>query len=196
MLYYKVMSPQWLQDHASLNHIIAASPEMLHFRMNQGSSRLIKVPLFQRGELPSDDVIVTITVHLQDPPTSDSDFLTGICDGTLCNAVYISDSGNYPNMACNYLTIKSGVTLTSIASTGGCGAPITYTSYPNTATITFYPINKWASFSIPPDGGYTTAGTFTQSLDLTKGLYLEAYGDTKNEEFKLQFMEVKVFKNS
>ena len=83
-----------------------------------------------------------------------------------------------------------------LQSEGVCGAPITYAFIPNTATITFYPINKWASFSIPPSGGYTTAATFTRQLDLTKGIYLEAYGDDDaNEEYKLQFMEVKVMKN-
>ena len=76
------MTPQWLEDHAGLGHLIASTPEMLHFKINTAHSRLLKVPLFQRGELPTDDVIVTITVHLEDPPTSDSDFLTAICDGT------------------------------------------------------------------------------------------------------------------
>ena len=153
------------------------------------------MPLFQRGELPTDDIIVTITVHLEDPPTSDSDFLSAICDITVCNGVFISDSENYPNAACNYVTIESGAIFTTILSTGRCGAPITYQHFPNTAKLTFYPVNKWASFSIPPGGGYTTAGTFTQQLDLTKGLYLEVYGGDANEEYKLMFMEVKVTKN-
>ena len=195
MLYYKVMSPQWLQDHASLNHLIAATPEMLHFKMNQAFLRLIKVPLFQRGELPSDDVIVTITVHLNDPPTADSDFLTGICDGTVCNAISILDSGNYPNNACSYLTMNSGVTYTNAQDAGSCGAPITYKFFPNTVKLTFYPINMWGSFSIPPSGGYTTARIFTRQLDLTKGLYLEVHGNDVNEQYKLMFMEVKVTKN-
>ena len=196
VLYYKVMTPQWLQDHATLNQLIAASPTSLHFRIKQTHARMIKVPLFQRGELPTDDIIVTITVHLEDPPTADSDFVTAICDGTICNGLYISDSGNYPNNACDYLKINSGVTATAFTVLGNCGGiPITYTSYPNTATMTFYPIHKWASFSIPPSGGYTTAGTFTRQLDLTKGLYLETYCDGVNEQFKLQFIEVKVTKN-
>ena len=195
VLYYKMMTSQWLQDHASLNHLIAATPQMLHFKINQVRLRLIKVPLFQRGELPTDDIIVTITIHLEDPPTSDSDFLAAICDGTVCNGVEITDSGNYPNAACNYLTINSGVNYTEIRHTKGCGATITYTSFPNTVILMFYPINKWASFSIPPSGGYTTAGTFSRQLNLTKGLYLEAYGHDVNEEYKLQFMEVKVTKN-
>ena len=167
---------------------------MLHFKINQANHRLIKVPLFQGGELPTDDI--TVTVHLQDPPTSDSDFLLAICDDAICYGVITLDSGNYPNVACNYVTINRGLTFSIIENRGGSGVPITYTAFPNTATLTFYPANKWSSFSIPPSGGYTTTFMFTKQLDLTKGLYLEAYGgDDPNEEYKLMFMEVKVTKN-
>ena len=189
------MTPQWLQDHASLNQLKAATPEMLHFKINRPLSRLIKVPLFHKGKLPTDDIIVTITVHLEHPPTSDSDFLTAICDGAVCNGLVISDSGNYRIGACYYATVESGVVNTPAAANRACGVPITYEHFPNTATLTFYPVYKWASFSIPPSGGYTTAGTFSRQLDLTKGLYLEVYGADLNEEYKLMFMEVKVTKN-
>ena len=182
-------------EHASLSHLVAATPTSLHFKLTQSHARLIKVPLFQKGELPTDAILVTITVHLEDPPTSDSDFLAGICDGTVCNALFISDKGNYPKTACNYVSMNSGVTYTSAKSAARCGAPITYQHFPNTAKLTIYPINKWGSFSIPPSGGYTTAGAFTQQLDLSKGLYLEVYGNGRKEEFKLMFMEVKVTKN-
>ena len=148
------MTPQWLEDHGSLGHLIATTPENLHFKVNQAHVRLLKVPLFQRGELPTDDVIVTITVHLEDPPTSDSDFLTAICDGTVCNGVYILDSGNYPNAACNYVTIESGVTFTTIKNSGRCGASITYQHFPNTATLTIYP-----STSGPPSASHLVEGT-------------------------------------
>ena len=89
VLYYKVMTSKWLSEHASLSHVVAATPTSLHFKLTQSHARLIKVPLFQKGELPTDDILVTITVHLEDPPTSDSDFLAGICDGTVCNALFI-----------------------------------------------------------------------------------------------------------
>ena len=63
VLYYKVMTPQWLEDHASLSQLIATTPENLHFKVNQAHRRLIKVPLFQSGELPTDDITVTITIQ-------------------------------------------------------------------------------------------------------------------------------------
>ena len=189
------MTSQWLQDHASLNNLLTATPEALTFKVVQQYARIIKVPLFQKGELPTDDIVVTITVHLDDPLTADSDFLPGICDGTLCNAIFISDSGNYPDNACNYVTMNSGLTYTNAQDVGGCGAPITYQYFPNTAKLTFYPVNKWGSFSIPPSGGYTTARIFTGQIDITKGLYLEVYGHGVDEQYKLMFMEVKVTKN-
>ena len=96
VLYYKVMTSKWLSEHASLSHLVAATSTSLHYKVTQNHARLIKVPLFHKGELPTDDNSVTITVHLEDPPTSDLDFLAGICDGTVCNASFISDKGNYP----------------------------------------------------------------------------------------------------
>ena len=171
------MTPQWLEDHASLSQFNAATAALLHFKMTKGSARVIKVPLFQRGELPTNDISVSITLHLEDPPTADSDFLFSICDGTQCNGM-------------------SGITYTNEhKSPGGCGASITFEHYPNTVTVTFYPANKWRSFSIPPSGGYTTAKTFTDQMDVANGLYVEAYGNNVNEQYKLMFMEVKVAKN-
>ena len=33
VLYYKVMTPQWLEDHASLSQLIAATAASLQFKM-------------------------------------------------------------------------------------------------------------------------------------------------------------------
>ena len=129
LLYYKMMTPQWLQRFASLSQVSAATPESLHFKMNQLDARIIKVNLFSSGELPCDDIAVTITLHLEDPPTSDSDFLIGICDDTVCNGLWITDSGNYPNAACQYATMNSGTTYTNNHNSPTCGAPITYEHY-------------------------------------------------------------------
>ena len=115
------MTPWWLADHANLNQLTAITAEWLYFQIIQRNAQLIKVPLFPRGELPTDDIIVTITLHLEDPPTSDSDFLLGICDGTTCNALWISDSSNYPNSACNYVTVESGLTFTTLGAQEGVG---------------------------------------------------------------------------
>ena len=190
-----MMTPQWLKHFATLSQVSAATPESLLFKMTQRDARIIRVNLFPSGEFPSGDIAVTITLHLEDPPTSDSDFLIGICDDTVCNGLWITDSGNYPNAACQYATMNSGTTYTNNHNSPTCGAPITYEHYPNTVTLTFYPVNKWGSFSIPPSGGYTTAGTFIKGLELSKGLYLEAYGNNVNEQYKLMFMEVKVIQN-
>ena len=64
VLYYKLMTPQWLQDHATLSHLNASSPVSLHFTLGQDSARLIKVPLFLSGALPTDDIIVTIILRI------------------------------------------------------------------------------------------------------------------------------------
>ena len=124
--------------------------------MTQNHVRLIKVPLFQRAELPTDDV-VTITVHLEDPPTSDSDLIPCCHMQWNCLQYFVHiRQRNYPNTACNYVSMNIEVTYISTNSAVRCGLPITYQHFPSTAKLTFYPVNKWGSFSILPSGGYTT----------------------------------------
>ena len=152
------------------------------------------MPLFQREELLSNDIIVTITIHLEDPPTIDSDFFTAVCDDTVCNGMSISDSGNYTNNACTYVTMNSGATCTYRVKESVV-LPLPMHSSQTLPQSRSIPSTSGPP-SAPPNGGYTTAATFSRQLDLTKGLYLEVYGHDANEEYKLQFMEVKVMKNS
>ena len=87
-------------------------------------------------------------------------------------------------------------TLTNSQFLGNCGGvPITYTTYPNAATLTFYPSEQLGTFHIIPDGGYTTVGSFTKKLDLTQGLFLEMYGNGAHEQYLLQYMQVEIKAN-
>ena len=190
------MTSQWIQDYAAISGLVSANSTVMHFELGAFAGRLLRIPIFQRGQVPEEDIVVYIKVYLRDPPTSDSDPLIGICDGTVCNAIYVSDRGNYPNNACNYGSFNSGPIHNSSQFLGNCGGiPITYTTYPNAATLTFYPSKQLGTFHIIPDGGYTTVGSFTEKLDLTQGLFLEMYGDHANEQFLLQYMQVEIKAN-
>ena len=190
------MTSQWIQDHAAISGLVFANSTVMHFKVGTTYGRLLRIPIFQRGQVPEEDIVVYIKVHLRDPPTSDSDLLIGICDGTVCNVIAVSDRGNYPNTACNYGSFNSGPTPTNGQFGSTCGGiPITYTTYPNAATLTFYPSEQLGTFHIIPDGGYTTVGSFTQKLDLTQGLFLEVYGGDVNEQFLLQYMQVEIKAN-
>ena len=190
------MTSKWIQDHAAISGLVSATNAVMRFKLGATNGRLLRIPIFQRGQVPEEDIVVYIKVYLRDPPTSDSDPLIGICDGTVCNAIFVSDRGNYPNNACNYGSFNSGPILTSSYFHNNCGGiPITYTTFPNAATLTFYPSEQLGTFHIIPDGGYTTVGSFTKKLDLTQGLFLEVYGGDVNEQYLLQYMQVEIKAN-
>ena len=190
------MTSKWIQDHATISGLVSATNAVMHFKVGVTNGRLLRIPIFQRGQVPEEDIAVYIKVYLRDPPTSDSDPLIGICDRTVCNAIFVSDRGNYPNDACIYGSFNSGPIRTNSQFPGNCGGiPITYTTFPNEVTLTFYPSEQLGTFHIIPDGGYTTVGSFTKKLDLTQGLFLEMYGNDVNEQYLLQYMQVEIKAN-
>ena len=196
LLYHKLMTSKWIQDHAAISGLASATNEVMHFKVGTTNTRLLRIPIFQRGQVLKEDIVVYIKVYFRDPPTPDSDPLIGICDGTVCNAIITLERHNYPNTACNYGSFNSGPIRTNSQFTGNCGGiPITYTTYPNAVTLTFYPSEQLGTFHIIPDGGYTTVGSFTKKLDLTQGLFLEVYGDDVNEEYFLQYIQVEIKAN-
>ena len=197
LLYHKLMTAKYIQDHAAISHLVSASQNVLHFKMGSKHGRILRLPIFQKGEVPMDDIAVYVKVYLRNPPTDDSDPLVSICDGTICNGIIVLDSGNYPNTACNYGSFNSGpIAQFTSKFSGNCGdIPITYTTYPKVATLTFYPSEQLGTFHIIPDGGYTTVGSFTRKLDLTKGLFLEVYGDDIDEEMLIQYIHMEIKAN-
>ena len=190
------MTPKWIQDHADISGLVSATNAVMHLKPPVSNARLLRIPIFQRGQVPEEDIVVYIKVYLRNPPTSDSDAGIGICDGTVCNAIYVSDRGDYPNNACRFHTYRSGLKRTNSTESATCGGiPITYTTYPNAVTLTFYPSEQLGTFHIIPDGGYTTVGSFTQKLDLTQGLFLEMYSGGAHEQYLLQYMQVEIKAN-
>ena len=190
------MTSKWIQDHATIRGLVSANGTVMRFKPPVHHARLLRIPIFQKGQVPEEDIVVYIKVYLRDPPTSDNDPMFGISDGRISNLIVVSDEGNYPNKACWYHTSRSGPNLTNSTFSGTCGGvPITYTTYPNEVTLTFYPSEQLGTFHIIPDGGYTTVGSFTEKLDLTQGLFLEMYGDHANEQYLLQYMQVEIKAN-
>ena len=192
------MTSQWIQDHAAISGLVSANSTVMCFQPPAFAARLLRIPLLQTGQVQEEDIVVYIKVYLLDPPTSDADPLIGICDGTVCNAVFVSDEGNYPNKPCVYASFNSGpiIPYSNAHFTDTCGGlPINYTTFPNEVTLTFYPSEQLGTFHIIPDGGYTTVGSFTKTLDLTQGLFLEMYGNGAHEQYLLQYMQVEIKAN-
>ena len=188
------MNPDWLLDHASITGLISTSSALLHFRNPQTNKRLIRIPLFQKDELCTDDIAVKIKLYFQDPPTDDSDPIIMLCDKTTCNGNLIADINNV-GLACYFASLTPGNTFTGTLG-GTCGG-LTLVSdvSPKEVIVTFRPTQQWGSFHLTQGGGFTAAATFTTKLDVKQGLFVELYGHGVNEEYKLEYMEVEVTRN-
>ena len=102
------MTSKWIQDHAAISGLVSANSTVMHFKVGVTYARLLRIPIFQRGQVPEEDIVVYIKVYLRDPPTGEADIFISICDGTVCNAITVLDRGNYPHIACNYGSFNSG----------------------------------------------------------------------------------------
>ena len=188
------MDPDWLLDHASVTGLINTSSTLLHFRNPQASKRLIRIPLFQKDELCTDDIAVKIKLYFQDPPTRDSDPIIMLCDKTTCNGNLIADINNV-GVACYFVSLTPGNTFTGTLG-GTCGGLTQKSSIsPKKVIVTLRPKQQWGSFHLTKGGGFTAAATFTTKLDVKQGLFVELYGPDVEEEYKLEYMEVEVTRN-
>ena len=190
------MTSKWIQDHAAISGLVSATNAVMRFKPPVEHARLLRIPIFQRGQVPEEDIVVYIKLYLRDPLTSDADPVFGISDGKTFHSIAVSDRGNYPKNACWFDTSGSGPIRINPKFTGTCGGiPITYTTFPNEVTLTFYPSEQLGTFHIIPHGGYTAVGSFTQKLDLTQGLFFEMYGHEIPEQYRLQYIQIEVKSN-
>ena len=188
------MNPDWLLDHASVTGLINTSSTLLHFRNPQDNKRLIRIPLFRKDELCTDDIAVKIKLYFQHPPTRDSDPIIMLCDKTTCNGNLIADVSNV-GLPCYFVSLTPGNTFTGTLG-GTCGG-LTLVSYlsPKEVIVTLRPKQQWGSFHITKGGGFTAAANFTTKLDVKQDLFVELYGHDEEEEYKLEYMEVEVTRN-
>ena len=189
------MDPDWLLDHGSVIGLVSSSNDLLHFRNPVLYTRLIRVPLFQKDELCTEDITVKIKLFFQDPPTTDSDPAIMLCDKDSCNGNWIADRYNQiSGLTCQFGGFTPGYVGTVFEASSTCGGLAITSPYisPKAVTVTYKPARQWGSFHLPTNGGFTAASTFTSKLDVTQGLFVELYGNNANEEYKLEYMEVEV----
>ena len=147
---------------------------VIHFGMGTANEKLLEVPLGQID--PHATIVITVGLENSHPntPSTDSDPLIGISDGTNSNVMYIRDLGNYGSMAPCHPT--SGTHDNTLVSSG--------TKVPATFKLTFTPFHKYGSCETTQEGEYINTGRFNTQLDITKPLYLRVDRDNNaNEEY-------------
>ena len=149
-------------------------------RVSSGSTyeSLITVPLVDADEVDT-EVIVRVTVGLDpDLVTTDNDIRIGISDGSYYNQFSIFDTAT--NHVCYPV---SGSHESNTASEGR-------SYYPGQVTMIFQPFYKYGSCYTGHDGGHVNVGTFSSTVDPTKGLYLQVNRHSSSEQYRIYYFMI------
>ena len=178
------MTPSWLLNHATIAGPYILTPQYLEISPTTGAmfQRALKIQLVAPDTLTNADCIsVTVTAAFDVKlATSDHDPRIGVSDGTYFNGFFTGDPA---------VTIsvdgESGKTLSNRVN----GGMIDASQYPSEIKLQFRPTEKWGSAY---DNENTLVGNYQNTLDLTKGLYLELYRDHTAEKFHIRYITVDV----
>ena len=157
---------------------------VIHFGTGAANEKLLEVPLGQID--PHATIVITFGLDNSHPntPSTDSDPLIGISDGTNSNVMYITDLSNYGSIPPCRPT--SGTQDGTLVSSG--------TKVPATFKLTFTPFYKYGSCETAQEGGYINTGRFNTQLDITKPLYLRVDRDNNdNEQYYFHYFLVEIY---
>ena len=179
------MTPSYLQRHATISGPYTLTPQYLEISPTTGDifQRALKIQLVAPDILTSTDCVgITVTVAFDKTlALSDHDPLIGISDGVLFNGFFVTDQ-----KAIRPVDGKSGRVLGNFMDVGD---QVNVQQYPGEIKMQFKPSDNWGSAY---GNDYTTIGNYQNSLDLTKGLYLELYRDHAPEKYHIRYITVDV----
>ena len=156
---------------------------VIHFGSGAANEKLLEVPLGQID--PHATIVITVGLDNSHPntPSTDTDPVIGISDGTNSNVMYIVDMDNYGSFPPCYPT--SGTHDNTRVSSG--------TTVPATLKLTFTPFYKYGSCETAQEGGYINTGRFNTQLDITKPLYLHVDRHSASEEYYFHYFLVEIY---
>ena len=184
--YHRIMTPSYLQRHATITGLYVLTPQYLEISPITGAylQHAFTIKLVAPDTLTNADCVgITVTVAFDTALTaSDHDPYIGISDGINFNGFGVGDDNLYTAP----IDGKSGKILTNKAS---AGTTINAPKYPAEIKMQFKPSENWGSAY---DNSLTTIGNYQNTLDLTKGLYLEMYRDHVHEKYHIRYITVDV----
>ena len=179
------MTPSWLQRHATITGQYLLTPQYLEISPTTGEmfQRALEIQLIAPDTLTSVDCISVTVIFAFDVTlaANDHDPRIGISDGTHFNGFVINDPASTQPVDAD-----SGMILNNRVNAGD---RITSSQYPSEIKMQFKPSDKWGSVY---DNVYTTIGNYQNSLDISKGLYLEMYRDHAPEKYHIRYIVVDV----
>ena len=181
--YHRIMTPSYLQRHATICGPYTLTPQYLEISPTTGDMFQcgIKIQLVAPDILTNTDCVgITVIVAFDTAlAANDYDPRIGISDGTHFNGFAVGDPA--------YTTPIDGESGRVFSNQVIAGNQVNAPRYPGEIKMQFKPSDNWGSAY---DNAYTTIGNYQNSLDLTKGLYLEMYRDHVPEKYHIRYITV------
>ena len=184
--YHRIMTPSYLQKHATITGPYVLTPQYLEISSTTGDNlqRGLKTQLVAPDILTNADCVGITVIVAFDSKLAENDYdpRIGISDGINFNGFVVGDDKVYTVP----IDGKSGKLFSKQVNAGNTmNAP----QYPAEIKMQFKPSENWGSAY---DNSYTTIGYYQNTLDLTKGLYLEMYRDHIHEKYHIRYITVDV----
>ena len=182
--YHQLMTPSWLLNHATIAGPYILTPQYLEISPTTGdiNQRALNIKLIAPDTLTNADCISVTVIAAFDAKlaTNDHDPQIGISDGTYFTGFFIADPAT---------TIPVDGESGQILNNGVSGGRITASQYPSEIKLQFKPTENWKSAY---DNENTLVEKHQNTLDLTKGLYLELYRNHATEKLHIRYIVVDV----
>ena len=177
------MTPSYLQRHATICGPYTLTPQYLEISPTTGVMFQcgIKIQLVAPDVLTNTDCVgITVTVAFDTAlAANDFDPRIGISDGIHFNGFVVNNP--------TYTTPIDGESGRVFSNQVHAGGRINAPRFPGEIKMQFKPLDNWGSAY---DNAYTAIGNYQNSLDLTKGLYLEMYRDHAPEKYHIRYITV------
>ena len=195
MPFYRLYTPRVILSTAeftSKNYIYTTTT--LTFGTDSASfkGRLFKLPLISASLLDSNsDITVIVTLGLQNAirVSSDSDPMFFISDGERGIGFDLRDG----SPRCQGIEALMGDVLgtSTFFSSTSAQSRILSEEY----ILTISPSQQWGSCHFAGDSGLVSPVSYTHSIDLNRGLWLEMYREDAYEQFTINYITVDIHEN-
>ncbi|KAJ7390522.1 hypothetical protein OS493_024554 [Desmophyllum pertusum] len=182
-----------------IHHHNSVTPRLLTFlSAPQLYYRLMIVPLIPPGVIDTNaKLVVKMAVGLETKfgqGESDPSFV--ISDGHRFIGMFTVDKNNYPSIApCFGIEAVSGTTIKRRREDTRLPKP-SETYYPGRFEIQLSLSDRWGTCFVPLDGGFSREMIYQNKLNPRNGLFLEIYGDDKQEKEGIKYIELSILQEN
>ena len=179
-----------------IHHHNTLTPRLLTFLSAPSNYyRLMIVPLIPPGVIDHNaKLVVKMAVALETEfGSGESDPSFVISDGHRFVGMLTPDKNNYPSSApCLGIEGPSGDTMTRHTDTGLPKPSESY--YPGRFEVQLSLSDRWGTCFVPLDGGFSREMVYQHKLNTKNGLFLEIYGDDKQEKEGIKYIELSILR--